>query len=148
MNISWQPPGDGEGYAGQITDYVVNITLLAASEEDIYSTTTQSESVVVGSLHPDYLYQCSVVPRTSAGPGPSTHTLLRLPQDGNPLSPSLSVVMMCAFVLQYLPVHLRVSMPLHPIPQLSTSIGAHHHWTIRTGTSSSMGSISLTLGRG
>ena len=151
MNVSWQPPVDGEG-AGQAADYLLNVTLPGAPGEDRYSARTDSTSVVVGSLHPDYLYQCSVVPRTSAGPGPLTQTLLQLPPDGkNPLSLSLSLyreISLCVLIMQCLPVPPWMSMLLHLIPQLSTSIGAHLHRRIRMVTSSSMGSISLTLSRG
>lgn len=83
MNVSWQSPIDGEGAGGRTTEYHLNVTLLTAQgKEEVYSITTQSTSVLVRSLHPNYLYQCSVVPRTAAGPGPLSVTLILLPPDG------------------------------------------------------------------
>jgi hypothetical protein len=80
MKVSWLPPLDGDR-TRQIIDYQINVTLIRGPGEDRYTTTTGSTSVLVRSLHPNYLYQCSVTSRTSAGPGPLNHVLIQLPPD-------------------------------------------------------------------
>ena len=80
MIISWQPPIE-EQRNGQIIEYNVNITLYKGTGES-YMTTSVSTSVVVNSLHPNYVYQCFVASRTSAGLGPLNQVVLKLPPDG------------------------------------------------------------------
>jgi receptor-type tyrosine-protein phosphatase Q len=79
MIISWQPPIE-EQRNGQIIEYNVNITLYKGTGES-YMTTSVSTSVVVNSLHPNYVYQCFVASRTSAGLGPLNQVVLKLPPD-------------------------------------------------------------------
>ena len=79
MNISWQPPLE---QADQIEYFQVNVTHVGGWFE--YVTTTVSLSVVLDSLHPNYVYQCSVTFSTSNGLGPLTHVLLQLPPEGKP----------------------------------------------------------------
>ena len=88
INISWQPP-PGEERNRQTIDYYINVTHFNGSS-DPYVTTAVSTNVLVHSLHPNYIYQCSVAPRVSSGLGPSTHVLLKLPPD------SKKVMMCCA----------------------------------------------------
>ena len=64
----------------QIYDYQVNVTHFRGTGE-AYVTTTTATSVVVQSLHPDYVYQCSVTFQTIKGLGPLAHVLLKLPPD-------------------------------------------------------------------
>ena len=78
--ISWQPPLEEERN-GQIIDYHINVTHYKG-EGGTYVTVSASTSVVVNSLHPNYIYQCSVSSRTSAGLGPLKNVLLKLPPDG------------------------------------------------------------------
>ena len=78
MNISWQPPVDRQT-AEQIDHYQINITHVGGFE---YLTTTLATSMVVGSLHPNYVYQCSVSYITNGFLGPVTHVKLQLPPEG------------------------------------------------------------------
>ena len=80
MNISWLPPED-INTAKEIIEYQIHISQFGGSDDDGYLTTTFSKSTVVGSLHPNYVYQCSVTFRTSTGLGPLAFVLLKLPPD-------------------------------------------------------------------
>ena len=59
----------------------MNVSLVGSSEDPIMIV-TNSTSVVVDSLHPDYLYQCSVAARNSAGLGAAKTVLERTLPDG------------------------------------------------------------------
>lgn len=59
----------------------MNVSLVGSSE-DLIMIVTNSTSVVVDSLHPDYLYQCSVAARNSAGLGTAKTVLERTLPDG------------------------------------------------------------------
>ena len=59
----------------------MNVSLVGSSE-DLIMIVTNSTSVVVDSLHPDYLYQCSVAARNSAGLGAAKTVLERTLPDG------------------------------------------------------------------
>lgn len=78
--ISWQPPLEEERN-GQIIDYHINVTHYKGNGRT-HMTVTASTSVLVNSLHPNYIYQCSVASRTSVGLGPLNQVLLKLPPDG------------------------------------------------------------------
>ena len=73
----WEPPKDPNG---NIREYRVNIT-----EEEtgrMFQLITSTTSITVGSLHPYYTYNCTVVAVT-IGPGPfSTVITVRTAEDG------------------------------------------------------------------
>ena len=77
MNVSWQPPLSKE-IAEQIDHYQISVTHVGGFE---YVTTTPLTSLVVNSLHPNYIYQCSVTYKTNSGIGPFSHVLLQLPPE-------------------------------------------------------------------
>ena len=79
MRVSWQPPMEEERN-GEILDYHVNVTLVGSTGEP-HTFTTPTTSIVVDSLHPHYIYLCSVTARTRAGLGPVTTILERLLPD-------------------------------------------------------------------
>ena len=82
MNISWKLP-DNLNTAKQIIEFQIHVNHFGGGSDDDegYHTTTLSKYVVVGSLHPNYVYQCSVTFRTNAGLGPLAYVLLKLPPD-------------------------------------------------------------------
>ena len=81
MNISWFPPDD-INTANEIIEYQVRVAHFGGSgTDDGYLTTTISKSIVVGALHPNYVYQCSVTFRTRSGLGPLSFVLVQLPPD-------------------------------------------------------------------
>lgn len=77
IHISWEPVSGHN----DILDYSVNVSLVGSNEDPI-TIVTNSTSVVVDSLHPDYLYQCSVAARNSAGLGAAKTVLERTLPDG------------------------------------------------------------------
>ena len=125
MNISWQPPEYSES-SKEIIEYQVTVTHFGVVGEDEHLATTASKSVVVGSLHPNYVYQCSVTFRTSEGLGPVAHVLLKLPPDCEHSRPNGVVVTVLVF-LQYPPALLRMSLLYQQMLPHCTSTGVHHH---------------------
>ena len=75
--LMWEPPEDPNG---DIREYRVNVT-----EEEtgrMFQFSTNTTSITIGSLHPYYTYNCTVVAVT-IGPGPfSTVITLRTAEDG------------------------------------------------------------------
>ena len=73
----WEPPEDPNG---DIREYRVNVT-----EEEtgrMFQLTSNTTSIAIGSLHPYYTYNCTVVAVT-IGPGPfSTVITVRTAEDG------------------------------------------------------------------
>ena len=62
--LMWEPPEDPNG---DIREYRVNVT-----EEETgrrFQLSTNTTSIIIGSLHPYYKYNCTVVPVTNT-PGP------------------------------------------------------------------------------
>ena len=56
----WEPPQDPNG---NIREYRVNVT-----EEEtgrMFQLSTNTTSIIIGSLHPYYTYNCTVVPVTN-----------------------------------------------------------------------------------
>ena len=81
MNISWRQPESLDS-AKQILEYQISVTQFGEAGGKEHLFTTVSKSIVVGSLHPNYVYQCSVTFRTAEGLGPKALVLLKLPPDG------------------------------------------------------------------
>ena len=75
--LMWEPPEDPNG---DIREYRINVT-----EEEtgrMFQLITSTTSIAIGSLHPYYTYNCTVVAVT-IGPGPfSTVITLRTAEDG------------------------------------------------------------------
>ena len=75
--LMWEPPEDPNG---DIREYRVNVT-----EEEtgrMFQLSTDTSSIIIGSLHPYYTYNCMVVAVTIA-PGPfSTVITVRTDEDG------------------------------------------------------------------
>ena len=75
--LTWEPPEDPNG---DIREYRVNVT-----EEEtgrMFQVTTNTTSIIIGSLHPYYTYNCIVVAVTIA-PGPfSTVITVITDEDG------------------------------------------------------------------
>ena len=75
--LIWEPPEDPNG---DIREYRVNVT-----EEEtgrMFQLITNTTSITIGSLHPYYTYNCTVVAVT-IGPGPfSTVITVRTAEDG------------------------------------------------------------------
>ena len=62
--LMWEPPGDPNG---DIREYRVNVTELETGR--MFQLSTNTSSITIGSLHPYYTYNCTVVAVT-IGPGP------------------------------------------------------------------------------
>ena len=73
----WEPPEDPNG---DIREYRVNVT-----EEEtgrMFQLITSTTSITIGSLHPYYTYNCTVVAVT-IGPGPFSSVItVRTAEDG------------------------------------------------------------------
>ena len=79
--LSWQPP-PVEDQNGDITGYILNITVLETGESE--EVLTESTSYTFDPVMPNTPYTAAVAAQTSAGRGPfsatvSVHTL----EDGN-----------------------------------------------------------------
>ena len=79
--LSWQPP-PVEDQNGDVTGYILNITVLETRESE--EVLTESTSYTFDTVTPNTLYTAAVAAQTSAGRGPfsatvSVHTL----EDGN-----------------------------------------------------------------
>lgn len=76
---SWNPP-PFEHQNGQIVEYRINVTEVITGRTFVQGTT--STTLVIGSLHPDYVYQWTVTAVT-IGEGPyATTSSIRTPEDG------------------------------------------------------------------
>lgn len=80
MNISWAPPDD-ISTVKEIIEYQLTITHFGDPSDQGQVIVTDFKSIVLGSLHPNYVYQCSVTFRTSTGYGPVASVLIKLPPD-------------------------------------------------------------------
>ena len=79
--LSWQPPLI-QNQNGDITGYILNVTVLETGESE--EVLTESTSYTLDPAMPNTLYTAAVAAQTSAGRGPfsatvSVHTL----EDGN-----------------------------------------------------------------
>lgn len=77
MRVSWQLPVEENN---EIINYSVNITVVGSNET--LQIVTITSYVTVESLHPNYLYQCSVAARNNDGLGPPANVIKRTPPDG------------------------------------------------------------------
>jgi len=73
----WQPPEDQNG---KIREYRVNITEIRTGK--ITQLATDNTSVIVGPLHPYYIYNCTIVAVTIAVSPFSTTLTVRTEEDG------------------------------------------------------------------
>ena len=72
----WQPPEDQNG---KIREYRVNITEIRTGK--ITQLATDNTSVIVGPLHPYYIYNCTIVAVTIAVSPFSTTLTVRTEED-------------------------------------------------------------------
>lgn len=76
---SWDPP-PLEHQNGRIVEYRINVTEVITGRVLVLVST--STSLVIGSLHPDYVYEWAVTAVT-IGPGVYTaNSTIRMPEDG------------------------------------------------------------------
>lgn len=76
---SWSPP-PLEHQNGRIVEYKINVTEVITGR--VFVRVSTSTSLVIGSLHPDYIYQW-VVTAVTIGVGPYTNSSnIRTPEDG------------------------------------------------------------------
>ena len=75
--LTWEPPEDPNG---NIHEYIVNVTEVETGR--MFQLSTNTTSIIIGSLHPYYIYNCTVVAVTIA-PGPfSTVITVRTDEAG------------------------------------------------------------------
>ena len=81
--LTWDPPPP-EHQNGNITQYIINATVLQSNERLQFFS--ESTSLVVDTLTPYRTYILFVAASTSVGTGPFTTTLVTIqtPQDGEP----------------------------------------------------------------
>ena len=137
---SWQPP-PFEDQNGFIIQYRINVTEVITGREFVLVSTTTS--LVVGSLHPDYIYQW-VVTAVTVGVGPytaisSTRTL----EDSEWIHDKNAAIILKIAYLQFLqPLHL-MPAPDHWVQTASTLTGSLPLLQIAMESLQAMSSISL-----
>ena len=67
ITLSWSPP-DVQSQNGIITGYLINVTAIETGESIQVSSTTTN--LVIQSLRPFTVYDCTIAAMTSAGSGP------------------------------------------------------------------------------
>ncbi len=82
--LTWEPPPPSQ-VNGVIREYRVNVTEDVTGRVFQYTTTPNDRQLTVGSLHPYYIYHCSVVALTvQLGPYTSVFTI-QTAEDGETL---------------------------------------------------------------
>ena len=95
LNFTWSPPPE-EHQNGIIIEYKVQVTEVLTGEMVV--KTSNSTTIEVSGLHPDYAYEWRVAAVT-VGVGPYTNTTTtRLPEDGNKCLEMSYRCLMCIFL--------------------------------------------------
>ena len=79
VQLSWDPPPSDE-INGVIQGYRINITELDTGT--LSQIIVNDTEAVIGSLHPHYNYNFSIVAFTHVGDGPTTYVILRTAEAG------------------------------------------------------------------
>ena len=80
LSMTWDPPSP-EHKNGIILRYYFNITLPSTSDTD--GSLTPNTYTIITSLHPYYIYKCSVAAETSVGRGPYRSDVIQMPEAGS-----------------------------------------------------------------
>lgn len=80
ISLSWEPPADDQ-INGRVRSYLISVREVETDTQFTLEAGLVQE-YTIGSLHPYYLYECSVTAVTIS-PGPYTDVLaIRMEQDG------------------------------------------------------------------
>ena len=79
--LNWSSPHESD-LNGILREFRINVTEAVTSTLTQYSTSPDTTEIIIGPLHPFYIYHCTVVAHTVEG-GPSTAVIsVRTHEDG------------------------------------------------------------------